>query len=124
LFLLVDFPAGTEIFAAGDPARRLYFVCAGEVTIRYRPYDGDALDIAHIPPGGAFGWSAALRRATYTASAVAKTAVQAMAIEARDLHRIMAKDADLSAKMLEHAAQLAGSRLDSLGRQVIGLLKP
>ena len=123
LFQLVDFPAGAEIFSAGDRANRLYFVCAGEVTIRFRPYDGEVLDIAHIPPGGAFGWSAALKRAHYTASAVAQTAVQAMVIEARDLHRIMATDPELSTKLLERAAQLAGSRLDGLGRQIIGLLK-
>jgi CRP-like cAMP-binding protein len=123
-FRFVAFPAGTQIFAAGDPASALYLVCSGEVVIRYHPYDGGTLDVAGIPPGGAFGWSAALRRSIYTSSAIARTEVQALVIAAADLHHLMSTDPELSRWLLEGASQVAGSRFDRLGQAVISRLKP
>ena len=121
LFQLVRFSAGQTIFAAGDEAARLYVLKGGEVAIRYHPYDGSSLDIATVRPQDAFGWSAALMRASYTSSAVCRTDVQALAIRARDLHRVMAEDPELGQSLLERVAQLAASRLDSLGKQAIRL---
>jgi CRP-like cAMP-binding protein len=123
-FRFVSYPAGTQIFAAGDPASSLYFVCSGEVFIHYHPYDGGVLDIAAIPTGGAFGWSAALKRAVYTSTAIARTDVQALAAAAADLHRLMSTDSELSRRVLERATQTAGSRFDGLGREVIRRLLP
>jgi CRP-like cAMP-binding protein len=123
-FAVVDFAAGAEIFAAGDRASQLYVLRSGEVVIQYRPYDGGSLDIATIQPGDAFGWSAALKRAYYTSSAVCRSEVQVLTIGTQDLHHIMADDPEMAGVLLERTAQIAGSRLDSLGRQVIGLLRP
>jgi CRP-like cAMP-binding protein len=80
------------------------------VVIRFRPYDGGALDLANIPAGGAFGWSAALKRSYYTSAAIARTDVQALFIEASDLHRLMANDPELGRKLLEHTARQAALR--------------
>jgi CRP-like cAMP-binding protein len=124
LFEVKAYPPGAEIFAAGDRAGRLYILRAGQVIIRYRPYDGGSLDIATIQPGGAFGWSAALKRAYYTSSALCQTHVELLTIKAQALHQIMSDDPELAGVLLERAAQMAGSRLDSLGEQVIRLLKP
>jgi CRP-like cAMP-binding protein len=124
LFTLVEFAAETEIFAPGGRASRLYVLLAGMVTLRVRPYDGGSLDIAQIGPGGAFGWSAALGRAHYTATASAATAVKALAIEASRLRQLMADDPETSNQLLERAAQIAGNQLEGLGRQVLDLLRP
>ncbi|MEP7356889.1 MAG: cyclic nucleotide-binding domain-containing protein [Anaerolineales bacterium] len=124
LFKSVAFPAGAAIFAAGDRASSLYVVQSGEVVIRFHPYDGEALDIATVTAGSAFGWSAAFRRSYYTSSAICRTDVIALAMEARDLHQIMSDDPQLARTLLERASQAATSRFDGLGRQVIQLLKP
>jgi CRP/FNR family transcriptional regulator len=123
-FQTISFPTGAEIFAAGDRAVQLYVLRSGEVVIQYRPYDGGSLDIATIQPGGAFGWSAALKRAYYTSSAVCRTEVEVLTIHAQELHQIMADDPELAEVLLERTALIAGSRLDGLGRQVIKLLQP
>jgi len=123
LFEVQVYSPGAEIFAAGDRASRLYILRTGEVVIRYRPYDGGSLDIATIQPGGAFGWSAALKRAYYTSSALCQTEVELLTIRAQALHQIMSDDPEVAGVLLERAAQMAGSRLDSLGEQVIRLLK-
>lgn len=123
-FQTVGYLLGAEIFTAGDRAAQLYVLRSGEVVIQYRPYDGGSLDIATIQPGGAFGWSAALKRAYYTSSAVCRTEVEVLTIRAQELHQIMADDPELAEVLLERTALIAGSRLDGLGRQVIKLLQP
>jgi CRP-like cAMP-binding protein len=124
LFRIVAFPAGTVIFSGGDRASSLYAVLSGEVIIRFHPYDGGALDIATVMAGGALGWSAAFRRSYYTSSAICRTDVVALTIEAQDLHQIMADDPQLARTLLERASQSATSRIDGLGRQVIRSLRP
>ena len=123
-FEVVGYMEVTEIFAAGDRADQLYILRSGEVVIRYRPYDGGSLDVTLIQPGGAFGWSAALKRAYYTSSAFCRTDVQVLSISANALHKIMSDNSELAGLLLERTALIAGSRLDSLGRQVIELLQP
>lgn len=61
----------TIIFDQDEPAGHLYVLLEGEVVIRYKPYDGPPLTVAHIAPGGVFGWSTALGRETHTSAAVA-----------------------------------------------------
>ena len=124
LFEAVVFPAGAPIFTAGDRASRFYVVRSGEVVIRFHPYDGGSLDLATIEPGGAFGWSAAFRRASYTSSAVCRTEVVALTIQADNLHQVMVEDPEFAQGLLEHTGQLVGSRFNSLGQQVIRKLKP
>ena len=97
---------------------------SGVVVIRFHPYDGGSLDIATIEPGGAFGWSAVFRRTSYTSTAVCRTEVVALTIQADDLHRVMVDDPEFARVLLEHTGHLAGSRFDSLGRQVIRRLQP
>lgn len=117
-------PAGVQIFAAGERATRLYILCSGEVVIRYQPYDGGTLDLVTLQPGDTFGWSAALQRACYTSSAICRSAVGLLSLPAEDLHQVLADDPALATVLLERTALIAGSRLDSLGRQVLGLLRP
>ena len=59
------------IFDQDEPAGHLYFLLEGEVLIRYKPYDGPPLTVAHIAPGGVFGWSTALGRDCHTSAAQA-----------------------------------------------------
>jgi len=124
LFTAVTFAPGCAIFTAGDRATRLYVVRSGEVVIRFLPNDGGSLDLTTVRAGEAIGWSAALRRSYYTSSAICLTDVVALSIQAHDLHAIMAGDPQLARALLERAAPPARSQMDSLGQQVIRLLKP
>ncbi len=117
------FPAGTRVFAAGDPAHQLYIMTAGEVSIRYHPYDGGCIEVATVRPPAAFGWSAVLQRAYYTSSANCRTEVEALALHTDDLHQVMSADVVLGDRLLENFGQLAANRLEGLGRQLIQLLQ-
>jgi CRP-like cAMP-binding protein len=117
------FGAGQTVFAAGDPANRFYVVISGEISIRYHPYDGGCVEVATVRSDGAFGWSAILKRAQYTATAVCRTDVEALAIHTNDLHRVMSADVALGDRLLENLGQIAANRAEGLGRQVIRLLQ-
>ena len=70
LLSLCFFQPDEIIFEQGQQAVYLYILLEGEVIISYKPYDGPALTVARIIPGGVFGWSAALRRDIYTSAAI------------------------------------------------------
>jgi CRP-like cAMP-binding protein len=59
-----SFEADMVLFEQGSKAEYMYILAKGAVTIRYKPYDGPALNVANILPGNVFGWSAALNRLT------------------------------------------------------------
>ncbi len=118
LFRRETFPVGATIFNQGDRASDLYVVEAGEVVIRFFPYDGGSLDIETIRPGGLLGWSAAIGRADYTSAAVCLSAVQALAIKGRDLRRVMRADKSLRALLSERLARLLANRLGHFHAQL------
>jgi signal-transduction protein with cAMP-binding, CBS, and nucleotidyltransferase domain len=85
LMELCQYPQDHLIFQQGQKAEYLYILLKGEVIIRYKPYDGPPLDIAHIEPDGVFGWSSTLGRSTYTSAAVTATETVAYRIGSRQL---------------------------------------
>ncbi len=112
LFRRETFPASATMFNQGDRASDMYVVEAGEVVIRFFPYDGGSLDIETIRPGGLLGWSAAIGRADYTSAAVCLSAVRALAIKGRDLRRVMRADKNLRAVLSERIARIVAHRLE------------
>ncbi len=119
----VQYAAGDTVFAAGEPARQLFILLAGEIAIHFHPYDGTDIEIATARADDAVGWSAVLRHAACTSTAICKTDVQALAIQAADLRRLMAADADLGTRLIENISQVAANRIESLGREVIRRLQ-
>ena len=112
LFRREAFPSGQAIFKQADRASDLYLIEAGEVVIRFFPYDGGSMDIETIHPGGLIGWSAAIGRSEYTSSAICLSEVQALGIKGRDLRRTMRVDKKLRALLSERMARIVAHRLD------------
>lgn len=122
VFQVVAFGAGEVIFSQGDHPERLFILWSGRVAIRFKPYDGEALTVAVIEPGGVFGWSAALDRVHYTSCAVAEEAVQALAITRRSLRRLYHGQPAIGALLLERMAAVLAERLHDTRVQVYDLL--
>jgi CRP-like cAMP-binding protein len=118
----VHFGAGDTVFASGCPSRRLFIILSGEVSLYYRPYDGTEMEIGKAHAKDAIGWSAVLRRAVCTSTAICRTDVEALAIVAEDLRRLMCSDKALGTRLMENIGQLAANRIEGLGQQVIRLL--
>ncbi len=117
-----QFPKDYVIFEQGQPADHLYILLAGEVEIRYKPYDGPPLLVARIEPGGVFGWSAALRRDVYTSGAVSIRDSAACTIRGANLHLMRAQYPQTSIIFLERLASVIAERLRSTHTQILGML--
>ncbi|HEY4691439.1 MAG TPA: cyclic nucleotide-binding domain-containing protein [Anaerolineae bacterium] len=123
LFRCVVFPAGSEVFAEGDEASELYLLVSGRVAIRVMHYDGGQVDVNVVQPGSLWGWSAALGRPTYTASAVCLSETHALAALGCDLRYVMQTYPDLGKLLLERIAQVAANRSMGMSDQLLRMFQ-
>ncbi len=117
-----QFPAGHTIFEQGQLAENLYILLSGEVVINYKPYDGPPLTVAHIVPGGVFGWSAALQRDAYTSGAFTLQPCIAYCLRGASLQLICSEHPETGKMLLERLASVIAARLRSTHVQVLGIL--
>ena len=117
-----QFTRDQVIFDQGQPAEHLYILISGGVVIRYKPYDGPPLTVAHIEPGGVFGWSAALGREVYTSAAVASQDSAAYRLRGSNLPVICSEYPETGKLLLDRLASVIAERLQSTHTQVLGIL--
>lgn len=110
MFERVYYEPDELIFEQGQPARYLYILVSGEVVIRYKPYDGPALVVSHIQPGGVFGWSTVLSRRVYTSGAVALQECNAFRISEVRLHDLCIQQPETGSVLMEHLASAIAER--------------
>ena len=110
------------IFNQGDPAWYLYILLDGEVSIRFKPYDGNALTIAKIIPGGVFGWSAALGREQYTSVAISSLESSVFSISKLNLHKICMLENETGIIFLENLTSVIAARLNQNHSQILKIL--
>jgi CRP-like cAMP-binding protein len=122
-FGLCQFPTCAVIFKQDAPAEYFYILLAGEVLVRFKPYDGSELTVARIHPGEVFGWSAVLGNTTYTASAASTENCQMLRMRGSDLHRLCRETPETGSKILEALAAAAGEGYGTIYSQVIALIE-
>jgi CRP/FNR family cyclic AMP-dependent transcriptional regulator len=104
------FPAGEVIFKEGSLAQRIFFVAAGEVDLFFNTRD-DKVIVDTLVPGDLMGWSTMVEPHLMTASAVARTEVRLVAIEADKLKKIFESDCLLGFSMLKQVVGSLSHRL-------------
>ncbi len=113
----------TVIFQQGDKAEYLYVLLEGTVALRYKPYDGEALTIAQVQPGGVFGWSAVVGSVRYTSGAVALDEVRALRLRGYELMQLCRHEPELGEILLSRLAKMVGSRWKDAQTQLHALLQ-
>jgi CRP-like cAMP-binding protein len=111
------------VFAQGDKAVMLYILLSGKVGIRYKPYDGESLNVAEIQPGEIFGWSAVLRRPTYTSAAIAIIPSRAVAVSGSGLRRLCRARPAAGEVILQRLVEVIPERLKDAHSQVVQMLQ-
>jgi CRP/FNR family transcriptional regulator, cyclic AMP receptor protein len=96
------------VFKQDQSAGHLYFLLEGEVLINYKPYDGPALTVARIAPGGVFGWSTVLGRESHTTAAQAGEACKMVRLSRETMTGLSLRSSDAGKALLE---KLAGAIL-------------
>ncbi len=116
------FPSDTIIFGQGDPAASLYVLLSGNVSIRFKPHDGEIINVSDIQDGDVFGWSAALGREVYTSCALTTSASDLVCIKGKDLRELCSSHPDIGVVILERLAGVIAERLKNTHAQVVELL--
>jgi CRP-like cAMP-binding protein len=93
-------PAGTTLFAKGDPGTALYAVAAGTVKIVVPSIDGREAMFTLLHAGEIFGEIALLDGMSRTADAVALTDCELMMIERRDFLTFMHSEPNVAFKLI------------------------
>ncbi len=123
LFHARTYPAGAVVLEQGEKAACLYLLTSGEVSVRYKPYDGEAITLNRIQKGGVFGWSAVLGNSTYSSSVVCNTPCEALVICGDDLRKLQSSHPQTARVVLNQLASAVSSRWANAQSQVKSMLK-
>lgn len=85
---VVTFAAGASIFKYGDPGDSMYIVRVGEVGLSVKTKTGEEIALEQPGPGDFFGEISLLDEGPRTASAVARTDVEAIEVDRGDLDEL------------------------------------
>jgi len=99
--------AGEVIMRAGDAARSMYFIAAGEVEIEIK----SKKEPVRLGVGQFFGEVALLRRTRRTATVTALTRTNLLGLDAHDLHALMRRDARIAGRIKDVAEKRVGKRV-------------
>jgi CRP-like cAMP-binding protein len=122
LFERIELPARTTMCRQGDPAIHMFFLLAGNVSIRYKPFDGPVITLTHLHAGDVFGWSAVIGSAVYTSDAVSTTNIQALRVRGVALRNLCSEHPMAGRQILEKLAAAVSPRWVHSRRQVQDLL--
>ena len=96
------FPAGELIVKKGDPADRIYFLVAGEVSVLTELRNGEWKRLSTLSSGMLFGELAALGRGARTADVRADEPVACFALPMAELERLGEERPDVKLVLLEN----------------------
>jgi CRP-like cAMP-binding protein len=119
---VLHFAKDQKVFQQGEKARYLYIVAVGEVIIQYKPYDGPAITVARLAPGGVFGWSAALGHSVYTSAALTTCDVTVLRFLGKELQNLCNCDPETGFALLQRLANVIGERLMNTQPQILSIL--
>jgi voltage-gated potassium channel len=98
--------AGEVVMRAGDAARSMYFIAAGEVEIEIK----GKKERIRLGVGQFFGEVALLRRTRRTATVTAVTRTNLLGLDAHDLHALMQRDRRIAERIKEVVEDRVGKR--------------
>lgn len=122
LFALRTYPAEAIVFEQGERATCLYLLAKGEVSIRYKPYDGEPINLNRIRAGGVFGWSAVLGNTVYSSSVVCNQPCEVLFINGPDLRKLLKEHPQTGRIVLDRLARAVSSRWVNAHAQIKTML--
>ena len=123
IFYVRTYIAGATVIEQGEKAVCLYLLTKGDVSIRYKPYDGEIITLNHLHDGSVFGWSAVLGNPVYSSSVVCNTACETLVVTGKDLHILEAKHPKTAQVVMNHLADAVSARWENAQTQVKSMLK-
>ena len=122
LLEICSYEPGEMIFEQGDFASCIYILLQGEVQICFKPYDGPPINVAQLKQQGVFGWSAALRRSSYTSGASALVKCDAVRLRGDKLRQLCEIHPDVGGSLLYRLSGLIAERLNTTHAQMLAII--
>lgn len=122
LFDRVELPARTAICRQGEPADYMYVLLQGNVSLRYKPYDGPRITLTHLHSGDVFGWSSVVGNAAYTSDAISTTSVRALRVRGEALRNLCIQYPTTGTQILDKLAVAVSPRWVNARKQVHSIL--
>jgi len=116
-----DFKSGEVLFSEGHAADELYLVREGRIELCMNVPPGGCLPILTLESGDLVGWSAFVPDARMTATAIATTDTQVIAIPASELVELCERDHDVGYSILHRVVTALSRRLVATRLQVLDL---
>lgn len=128
--VLRHYPAGSVILREGDAGDTCYVMRSGRARILREHSDGRAITLTNVGPGEIFGELAMFGGETRSATVETLEYVEAVAILADDLKRLLSEHPEISVKLLEALAtkvrqaneRIAGQSFQKVSSRVAGVL--
>jgi len=111
--------AGEVVMRAGDAARSMYFIAAGEVEIEIK----GKKELIRLGVGQFFGEVALLRRTRRTATVTAVTRTNLLGLDAHDLHALMQRDRRIAERIKEVVEDRVGRRGGAVKREIAAVVE-
>ena len=111
--------AGEVVMRAGDAARSMYFIAAGEVEIEIK----GKKEHVRLGVGQFFGEVALLRRTRRTATVTAVTRTNLLGLDAHDLHALMQRDRRIAERIKEVVENRVGKRAGAVKREIAAVVE-
>ena len=111
--------AGEVVMRAGDAARSMYFIAAGEVEIEIK----GKKEHIRLGVGQFFGEVALLRRTRRTATVTAITRTNLLGLDTHDLHALMQRDPRIAERIKEVVEKRVGKRAGAVKREIAAVVE-
>ena len=117
-----NFALNDKVFEQDQFAEFLYIVLSGEISILFKPHDGDEITVARVTEGGICGWSSVLGRAIYTSAAICTQPSETLRFRGRELQKLCETFPETGIMIMERLAAVIAERLSSTNEQIMLLL--
>ncbi len=117
----VDLPAGKTIFREGDPARDVYLIVGGSVSLEICAPGIGCRRILTVGEGDLLGWSPVLEEERLTATARTLSPTSAVKINGRQIITLCEHDPHFGYEFMKRAAMALARRLSATRLQLINV---
>jgi hypothetical protein len=116
-----DWTAGERVVRRGDPARELFLVCRGTLSVSVEADDGRPRRLSTLSAGMTFGEFAFLGSETRTADVVADSDVDAWVLTVERFRALTACDPALGLAILERLLRIVGRTARGMTEEIAAL---
>lgn len=118
---ILDLPGGTVIFRQGDPARTIYLVCDGRVSIELCASGIGCQQVMTAGPGELLGWSPVLEQARFTATTRTLEPTRLIEIDGAGALATWKRAPELGYEFMRKAAIALAKRLNATRLQLLNV---